>query len=175
MPGNQSDPHNPVSKPLPSKITKKVWIKASKDVVYAALTDPKELTQWFCDRASFDACEGGELVAHWRGEKNLRKGRAVVRRIVPGLSLELLWTDDGRGPQEKNADHTLCYEIGSKSGMTELVMTDRDEFADDEEIDIFDQGWNMVLLELKDHCERKERSSKLRPRTGSGKRNMSVM
>jgi hypothetical protein len=55
--------------------------------------------------------------------------------------------------------------------MTELVMTDKDEFSDSEEIALFDQGWNLVLLELKDYCERKERSAKLHPHSGSGVRN----
>jgi uncharacterized protein YndB with AHSA1/START domain len=164
--GSQSDPKR-TAKTSSRKITKKVWIRASRDVVYGALTDAKELVQWFCDRASFDPHEGGELVAQWRGEKNGQKGRAVVTRVVPGSILELLWTDDGRQSQERGSDHTLGYEIRSKSGLTELIMTDRDEFSDDEETSVFDQGWNLVLLELKDHCERKERSAKLRTRSGS--------
>jgi uncharacterized protein YndB with AHSA1/START domain len=165
--GSQSDPRKRTTKSSLSKIVKKVWIKASKNVVYSALTDSKELTQWFCDRASLNPCEGGEFIVSWRGEKTGQKGYAVITRIIPGSALEFLWTDDGRDPQERNSDHTLAYEIRSKSGMTELVMTDKDEFSDSEEIALFDQGWNLVLLELKDHCERKERSAKLHPPSGS--------
>jgi uncharacterized protein YndB with AHSA1/START domain len=146
-----------------------VWIKASKNVVYNALTEPKELVHWFCDRASFDPREGGELTAYWRGDKTGQKGRAVVTRVVPDATLELLWLEDGAAAQENSSRHTLFYEIRSKSGMTELVMTDKDESpSDDETIAILDRGWNSVLLELKDYCERRERSAKLRPHSRSG-------
>jgi uncharacterized protein YndB with AHSA1/START domain len=166
--GSQSDPSKRITKSSSSKIVKKVWIRASKNVVYSALTDSKELTQWFCDRASLDPCEGGEVAVSWRGDKAGQKGRAVITRIVPGSALEFLWTDDGRDPQEKHSNHTLAYDIRSKSGMTELIMTDKDEFSDSEEIALFDQGWNLVLMELKDYCERKERSAKLRTHSSSG-------
>jgi uncharacterized protein YndB with AHSA1/START domain len=152
-----------------SRIAKKVWIKASTDVVFSALTESKNLIHWFCDRASCDPREGGELVAFWRAGKASQKGRAVITRIVPGSVLELLWIDDGNGVQEGCANHTIGYEIRSKSGMTELVMTDRGESASDEEAMTFlDQGWNSVLMELKDYCERRERTAKTRPRSKSG-------
>ncbi|NLT65969.1 MAG: hypothetical protein GXX84_05140 [Acidobacteria bacterium] len=49
--------------------------------------------------------------------------------------------------------------------MTELVMHDRDDAClDQESNDFFTEGWNAVLLELKDYCERKERSTRPRQR-----------
>lgn len=144
-----------------SKISKKVWIKASRETVYEALTDAKQLVQWFCDRASCDPAEGKELVAFWKTGKSMQQGRAIFSRIVPGSSLELVWTDDGGGELEPRSGHTLSYEIRSKSGMTELIMIDKDDNAPDEETgEILDRGWNSVLLELKDFCERKERLAK---------------
>lgn len=152
-----------------NRIKKRVWIKASAEVVYRALTESKELVRWFCDRASCDPCEGGELLAYWKTGKSSQKGRAVFTRLVSGSLLELLWIDDGRGTDTKNSTHILSYEIRSKSGMTELVMIDTDDCPSDEETySFFDQGWNSVLLELKDHCERRERAARLRPRSKSG-------
>ncbi len=169
MTGSQSEVRKRTAKPFSGKIVKKVWIKASKNVVYCALTEPKELVHWFCDRASFDPREGGELTAYWRGGKTGQKGRAVITRMLPDATLELLWLEDGAAAQEHSSSHTLCYEIRSKSGMTELVMTDKDESApDDEAMAILDQGWNSVLLELKDYCERRERSAKVRPHPRPG-------
>ena len=146
------------------KIVKKVWIRASTHTVYSALTQSRELTNWFCDRASCDPREGGELAAYWRAAG--QKGRAVITHIVPESAIELLWIDDGSGRQEKNI-HTLTYEIRSKSGVTELVMTDKDEACDDDTIATLDQGWNSVLMELKDYCEQKERAAKVRPHSKS--------
>jgi len=150
------------------KIQKKVWIKASADVVFKALTNAKDLVRWFCDRASCNAREGGEFIAHWRTRKSSQKGSAVFTRIVPGKELELRWIDEGRGTQPEHSGHTLSYEIRRKSGMTEVVMLDTDDSVPDEETYSFlDQGWNSVLLELKDYCERKERSLRLRSRAKS--------
>jgi uncharacterized protein YndB with AHSA1/START domain len=146
-----------------SKISKKAWIKASPETVYKALTESKELVRWFCDRASCDPREGKELIACWKTGKAMQQGRALFRRVVPSSSLDLLWIDDGDGERAEGAEHTLSYEIRSKSGMTELVMLDKDDSQSDEETCQFlDQGWNSVLLELKDYCERKERSVKVR-------------
>jgi uncharacterized protein YndB with AHSA1/START domain len=146
-----------------SRISKRVWIKASTETVYKALTESRELERWFCDRASCDASEGKELAATWRSGKSSQKGRALFTRVVPGSILELLWIDDGDGVQTESSGHTLTYEIRSKSGMTELIVLDKDDSqADEETCQILDKGWNSVLLELKDHCERKERSAKTR-------------
>jgi uncharacterized protein YndB with AHSA1/START domain len=148
-----------------NRIKKRVWIKASAEVVYSALTESKELARWFCDRASCDPREGGELLAYWKTGKSIQKGRAVFTHLVPGRSMELLWIDDGHGTDTTNPDHTLSYDIKSKSGMTELVMTDSgDAPSDDETYGFLDQGWNSVLLELKDYCERRQRSARSRPR-----------
>ncbi len=154
-----------------SKISKKVWIKASPEIVYKALTEAKALVGWFCDRASCDLREGGELVAFWRTGSVNQKGRALFTSLVPGAKLVLLWIDDGSGVECKESKHTLSYEIRSKSGMTELVMTDKDDSASDEETFAFlDRGWNSVLLELKDYCERKERNIKTPSHSKSNRR-----
>jgi uncharacterized protein YndB with AHSA1/START domain len=144
------------------KIEKKVWIKASAEVIFRALTDSKELARWFCDRASCTPHEGGELVAHWKTGKSSSKGRAVFTRIAPNSILEMVWIDDGCGAQTDSPSHTLSYTIRSKSALTEVVMIDKDpQISDKETFDFLDQGWNSVLLELKDYCERRERSEKL--------------
>lgn len=157
-----------------SRITKKVWIKASAEVVYKALTESRELVRWFCDKASCDPREGGELVAYWKTGKSGQEGRALFTHLKPGSLLELVWVDDGCGVQSPNSGHTLSYEIRSKSGMTELIMVDKDDSASDEETStFFDQGWNSVLLELKDYCEHRERSAKIRTHSKSSTQKIS--
>ncbi len=145
------------------KIEKRVWIKASAEVIYQALTDSKELARWFCDRASSNPHEGGELIAQWKTGKSSRKGRAVFTRLTPNALIEMAWIDDGSGAQSEAPSHTLSYKIRDKSAMTEVTMIDNDSLVFDKETFAFlDQGWNSVLLELKDYCERRERSEKLR-------------
>ncbi len=146
------------------QIQKKVLIQAPPDVVFSALTDARDLIRWFCDRASSDAREGGELNAYWKSGKTGIKGRARYVRIQPGEAVELLWIDDGKGVLADPATHSLSYVMRSKRGTCEVIMSDRDESSLDEEtLALLDSGWNSVLLELKDYCERKARAGKPRP------------
>ena len=145
-------------------IEKRVWIRANAEVIFKALTDPKELARWFCDRALSDPREGGELIAHWMSGKSSVKGRALFTHIIKPSAIELLWIDDGKGEQTGQSKHTLRYEIRTKSEMTEVFMRDQgDSSSDEDDFDTLDQGWNTVLLELKDFCERRQRSIRLRP------------
>ena len=145
-----------------NKIEKRVWIQASAEIVFQALTRAKALEQWFCDKASSNPRAEGELIAQWNDGKNKRKGCAIFTRFEPPNGLTLLWINDGLG-ENPEAAHTLDFEIYPRSGMTELVMTDSDEAELDEEtLDFMTRGWNAVLLELKDYCEHKERAEKKR-------------
>ncbi len=140
-------------------IQKKVLIKASPEIIFQALTEARDLVRWFCDRATSDPREGGEMTAYWRTAG--QKGRAVFRRFVPASQLELVWVDDGQGVVRENATHALAYSIKVKRGTSELTMHDSDYPPPDEETySILDEGWNSVLLELTDYCERRERSTK---------------
>ena len=149
---------------LKNKIEKRVWIQASAEIVFQALTKAGALEQWFCDKASSNPHAEGELFAQWNDGKTRRKGRAIFTRFEPPGGLTLRWINDGRGDDAATA-HTLSYDINPRSGMTELVMTDSDEMEMDEEtLDFLAQGWNSVLLELKDYCEHKERAAKKKRR-----------
>jgi uncharacterized protein YndB with AHSA1/START domain len=140
-------------------IQKKVLIKASPEIIFQALTEARDLVRWFCDRATSDPREGGELTAYWRTAG--QKGRAIFRRFVPGSQLEMVWVDDGEGIVREDASHSLAYSIKVKRGTSEVTMNDSDyPPPDPDTFSRLDQGWNSVLLELKDYCERKERSAR---------------
>ncbi len=142
-------------------IEKKVLIQASPPVVFQALTEAKELVRWFCDRANSDPRVGGELSAYWRTGKAGQSGRAIFTRIISDMLVELHWVDDPSPAPGQNTKHLLCYQIRRKREITEVLMHDEGFCPpDDETFAVFDEGWNSVLLELKDHCERKERVSK---------------
>jgi uncharacterized protein YndB with AHSA1/START domain len=146
------------------KIHKRVLIRASPGIVYHALTSAKDLAEWFCDRAVADPRIGGEIIAYWKTGKSGLKGRGVFTRLVPESLVEILWVDEGAGQHEGEAHHVLTYAIARKWGDTEVTMEDNDyPPPDDDDYEILDKGWNTVLLELKDHCEQKERSIKMRP------------
>jgi len=145
-------------------IQKRVLIQAPAAIVFSALTDARDLVRWFCDRASSDPREGGELNAYWKSGKAGIKGRARYVRIDPDSAVDLLWIDDGQGVSTENATHTLSYSIRPRSNTSEVIMCDRDDTTLDEDaLALLDSGWNSVLLALKDFCERKARANKPHP------------
>ncbi len=145
-------------------IEKRVLVQADPQLVYEALTNARHLAHWFCDRATSDPRVGGELTALWKAGRTGHKGRAVYTKLIPGEQVELLWIDDGRGPDPENAHHVLSYTMRITRGITEVVMRDDDYPPPDEQVyAILDEGWNSVLLELKDYCETKHRTGKAHP------------
>jgi uncharacterized protein YndB with AHSA1/START domain len=141
--------------PARSKIEKKVLIQATPEVVFSALTDAKELAHWFCDRAVSDPREGGELTVHWKSARGKgRAGHAVFTAVESPLQVSLAWKDDG-------SRHSLTYTVHATRTSTEVSMVDEgDPFPDEEAFAFVNDGWNSVLLELKEHCEQRQRTGK---------------
>jgi uncharacterized protein YndB with AHSA1/START domain len=145
-------------------IEKKVLIQAAPGVIFQALTESKDLAQWFCDRATCDPKEGGELRAYWRlGNGNQpQRGRAVFTRIIPDGCVELNWLESEDAGME-SCRHRTSYTICRKRETTELLVRDEGPpFTDDDSRDILNQGWISILLDLKDHCESRQRSTRRR-------------
>lgn len=144
----------------PGMIQKTVLIQASPAIIYHALTDAKQLVRWFCDRASSDPRVGGELKAWWNAAA--REGRAVFTQIIPDSLVELRWEDEGpEAPQGPGARHTLSFSILLRRGSSEVHLRDEDyPPPDPESVAIMEEGWNGVLFQLKEYCERKARAAK---------------
>jgi len=146
-----------------TRIEKRVLIQASPSTVFRALTEAKGLARWFCDHATSDPREGGELILCWKTGKTSQKGRSVITRFEKDVRLEMLWLDEGNDRTEDSERHVLSYAIRSRRGSTEVLMSDEDDLPQSEEdINVLSQGWNDVLMELKDYCERTERLAKSR-------------
>ncbi len=146
-------------------VEKKVLIQASPAVIYRALTEAKEIAQWFCDRAACDPRVGGELKAFWRLGRSGQgqRGRAVFLTLVPESQVVLDWVDEGGGECSEDVHHTTTYSIRLKRGTSEVTLLDAGPALEDEDaFALLDQGWIGVLRDLKDHCESKQRSARRR-------------
>ena len=146
-------------------IEKKVLIQAAPAVIFQALTEARDLAQWFCDRATSEAKVGGELKAYWRlgagGEA--QRGRAVFTALVPDSQVELQWIDEGAGAAAGSEKHSVLYMIRIKRGTSELSVRDQGPpFTGEETQEVLSEGWISVLRDLKEHCESRQRSARRR-------------
>ncbi len=75
------------------EVTREIVFPATPDEVWAALTEPEQLEEWFANDVELEAQEGGEGVFRWDdGEER----HATVVEAAPGERLLLDWDDEGR-------------------------------------------------------------------------------
>ena len=73
------------------EVTREIVLPAPVEEVWAALTEPERLEEWFANDVELDAAEGGEGSFRWDdGEER----HAVVEEAVPGRRFAFTW-DDG--------------------------------------------------------------------------------
>ena len=73
-------------------IHKEILLPATREEVWAALTDPEELERWFASEVELDLRPGGAARFRWgNGESR----EAVVTCVEPGERLAFEWADEG--------------------------------------------------------------------------------
>ena len=76
-------------------IRKEIVLPAGRDEVWAALTNPRRLEEWFANDVELDLRPGGDASFRWgNGESR----HATVREVEPGERLSFEW--DGEGEVE---------------------------------------------------------------------------
>ena len=74
------------------EVEREVTFPAEPEEVWAALTEPERLEEWFANDVELDAREGGEGTFRWDdGDER----HAVVRELDPPHRIVLDWDDDG--------------------------------------------------------------------------------
>ena len=128
-------------------------IKAPRDRVYAAWTDPAEMKQWFGpDKVQTrdliaDARVGGEFrwdLTNSEGEEMTMRGE--YRELQPGKKIVFAWQWDD---DEAWKDHTsvVTVELRDCDGGTELRLT-HEQLPNKESRDGHTEGWNSALNQL---------------------------
>jgi uncharacterized protein YndB with AHSA1/START domain len=129
-------------------------IKAPRDRVYAAWTDPEQLRQWFgpenvrTRKLVAETRVGGKF--RWdltspEGEEMTVEGE--YRDLQPGKKIVFTWQwQDDEAWQHHNSIVTL--ELSDAPGGTELRLLHQD-LPSEESRDRHTEGWNSLLNELK--------------------------
>jgi uncharacterized protein YndB with AHSA1/START domain len=139
-------------------IEREVVIDASRERVWAVLTEARHVARWFGDAAEIDRRPGGKASFGWTGDGVFE---AVVERVEPPTAFSFRWArDPGVEPAEGAAtlvEFTLTeVPLGTllrvvETGFAELRLGDAEQAqaaADNA------QGWSEELAELKEYAER---------------------
>src|SRR2546423_10649214 len=128
-------------------------IKAPRDRVYAAWTDPAQLKQWYGPEGVqtrdlvADVRVGGKYrwdITNSEGEEMTARGE--YRELQPGRKIVFTWQWDD---DEVWQDHTsiVTVELSDAPGGTELRLT-HEQLPNEKSRDGHTEGWNSALNKL---------------------------
>ena len=128
-------------------------IKAPRDRVYAAWTDPVQLKQWFGPEKVqtrdliADARVGGKFrwdLINPEGEKMTMRGE--YRELQPGKKIVFTWRWEDDEDWE-NHTSIVTVELSDRDGGTELRLT-HEQLPNEQSRDGHTGGWNSALDKL---------------------------
>jgi len=129
------------------RIKQSYYYEAPPEKVFAALTDPDELTRWFLSKAKVDLKKGGKIEFTWEGG---HKMAGKVARVAAGKQVTYAWRDDlGKG---KKAKTQAEFKV-SKKGTGSMLQLEHSGFGDSKPwIELYgaiQSGWAYYLTNLK--------------------------
>ena len=128
-------------------------IKAPRDCVYAAWTDPAQLKQWFGPEnvqtrdLIADACVGGKFrcdLINSEGEKMTCRGE--YRELQPDKKIVFTWQWEDDEDWENHVS-IVTVELDDADGGTNLRLT-HEQLPNEESRDGHTRGWNSALDKL---------------------------
>jgi len=132
-----------------------VTIDAPVDDVWAAITTPATIKEWFfgVDTES-DWRQGSPLVhrGEWQGKPYEDKGE-IVKIEPPTLLVHTHWSDASGTPDRPDNYQEVTWALEDRGGPTQLTVSERN-LPSDEAKQVSDQSWTMVLGNLKQLLER---------------------
>jgi uncharacterized protein YndB with AHSA1/START domain len=133
-------------------------IRAPRDQVYAAWTDPAQLKEWFGPESVqtrnliADVRVGGEF----RWDLTDQEGKEVTisgeyREVEPGKKIVFTWRLEGDEDWKNHS--TVTVEFFDREGGTEIRLT-HEKLPNEASRDDHTQGWNSVLDKLEKFLSR---------------------
>ena len=137
------------------EIKKIIVIDASPEVVFKAITDPNELTNWFPDNAIFDGRVGGKVRFTFKKEDRDHSAEGTVKEFIPNKKVSYTWQlNDTPGFPET----TVTWELEEIDGNKTRVELVHSGFTGKEEGKLsfteHDKGWSYFLGRLQKYCEK---------------------
>ena len=137
------------------EITSAVEIHAPIERVWAAITTPSTIKQWFLGVDTESDWTVGSPIVHrgeYQGKPYVDKG--TIRRFEPLHVLEHDHWSEGSGlADEPDNYQVVTWTLSEQGDGTELELTERN-LPSDEAAKVSEQTWSMVLGNLKQLLER---------------------
>ena len=131
------------------EITKTIDIDASVEKVWATLTEPALIAQWFGDRCEFDATPGGTGVFGWT--EHGAESRVVVEHVDRPKTLVYRWAHvPGADPAPGNST-VVRFDLAETATGTRLTLLETGfDDLEDPAGKLADNtgGWDAELAEL---------------------------
>lgn len=142
------------------EIKKSVVINASPEVVFRAITDPKELTNWFPDSVVFNGRIGGQVRFYFYKEKSKDLDRdyspeGIVKELIPNKKVSYTWQLKDTPDFPETVVTWELEEIEPHKTRVDLVHSgftgkEGGKLSSKEH----DQGWSYFLGRLKEYSEK---------------------
>jgi uncharacterized protein YndB with AHSA1/START domain len=135
--------------------TTTVTVGAPIDQVWAAITTPERIKEWFFGvETRSEWTPGSELVhtGEWQGRPYSDKG-TILRIEPPHLLEHTHWSALSGVPDEPDNYEQVTWRLEGSNGKTRLTVSERN-LASEEARDMSEQSWRMVLDRLKQMLER---------------------
>jgi uncharacterized protein YndB with AHSA1/START domain len=133
-------------------------IASSREKVFNALTDPKELTRWWMSKSLSDPRAGGSFEYNWEFDDPTRNGKQMgkYQEVVPNQKLIYSWeAGDNGGVHNTTVEFTL--HDAPEGTLLELDHAGYKSGGDWDQIyEMTAQAWGFFLGNLKGYLENGE-------------------
>jgi uncharacterized protein YndB with AHSA1/START domain len=143
------------------EVTKNIVINAPPEVVFNAITDQNELTNWFPDQAILETKVGGKMkFSFYKNSKrgNQECGRdtdkfaeGTVTEFILNKKISYTWENSAEPDFPRTVVTWELEKIDNDKTNLKLLHTG---FKPDEKVKQYDEGWSYFLNELKKYCEK---------------------
>ena len=131
-------------------------IDASPEVVFKAITDPKELTNWFSDQAVFEAKLGGKEKFSFYKDKELKDGElecipeGTIIELIPNKRVSYTWHQPNIPDFPRTVVTWELEEITDNKTRVKLLHTGFEPGR----LFKHDEGWSYYLNRLQSYCKK---------------------
>jgi uncharacterized protein YndB with AHSA1/START domain len=100
-------------------VTRTVHIQATRSAVWAALTQPELISEWFGDETELDLRVGGKGVLSWDDWGSFR---LVIEEVDEPLSLAYRWAREPDADPEPGASTLVRFSLENRVGGVDLTV-----------------------------------------------------